>query len=58
MTEQRPLNPFEQWMVKSNLQYIEAEGVEAVVNRLRVQGYNRVADAVEQAATQTTGEAE
>lgn len=48
MTQERPLDPVEQWMVKSNLQYIEAEGVETVVNRLRVQGYDRVANAVEQ----------
>lgn len=41
------LNPFELWMVKSNMNYIKTEGIDVVVTRLRNNGYNRVADAVQ-----------
>jgi len=43
------LTPFEQWMVKSNLAYVAAEGIDVVVARLRANGYNRVADGVQAA---------
>ncbi len=43
------LGPFEQWMVKSNMRYIPEEGVEVVVARLRANGYDRIARAVQQA---------
>lgn len=49
----RPLNPFEQWMARSNLQYIPAEGLELVCHRLRAQGYDHIADEVERLAAQT-----
>lgn len=51
--EQRPLDPVECWMVKQNLNYVQTEGVETVVARLRQGGYNRVANAVEQEARRT-----
>jgi len=47
MKPAKPLNPFEVWMVKQNLGYVKDEGLEIVVARLRAQGYNRVAEAVE-----------
>lgn len=40
-------NPFDRWMVARNVEYAESEGVDKVAARLRAQGYNRVADAVE-----------
>lgn len=40
------LTAYQIWMVKSNLKYIEAEGLETVVNRLRANGYNNIADGV------------
>ena len=40
------LDTVQQWMVKRNLEYVQTEGIEAVVNRLRENGYNKVADAV------------
>ena len=43
------LNPFQQWMVRSNLQYIPAEGLDVVVNRLRANGYPNIADGVTEA---------
>lgn len=42
------LNPFEQWMVEQNLGHVKEKGAESVVKNLRDQGYDRVADAVEQ----------
>ncbi len=45
----KTLNPFECWMVRSNLQYIPAEGLELVVNRLRDNGYPNIAEGVIQA---------
>jgi hypothetical protein len=42
----KTLDPFSQWMVKQNVQYATTEGVDAVVARLRVQGYKLVADHV------------
>lgn len=47
------LDAFQQWMVARNLEYVETEGLEAVLDRLRAQGYNRVADAVEIEATKS-----
>lgn len=47
IVETKPLNPFEQWMVKSNLERLKIEGLETIVDRLRATGYYRVADAVE-----------
>jgi hypothetical protein len=44
------LDAYERWMVKSNLEYIKTEGLEVVVARLRANGYNRVANVVEQMA--------
>jgi len=41
------LSAFEKWMVKSNLQYVKAEGVAAVVARLKANGYSKVAAAVQ-----------
>jgi hypothetical protein len=43
------LTPYECWMVKSNMNYIKTEGIDVVVARLRNHGYNRVADAVQEA---------
>jgi len=43
----RPLNPFEKWMVKSNMQYVPAEGIETVCARLRAAGYPQIAAGVE-----------
>ena len=42
----KPLNPFEKWMVKQNLEYAKLEGLETVVSRLLANGYERVASAV------------
>lgn len=50
----RQLDPVEKWMVKCNLEYVKAEGVATVVARLRAQGYERVAAAVEQAVKEQT----
>lgn len=47
LTPTRELDPVEEWMFKCNLEYIASEGVEVVVDRLRSQGYIRVADAVQ-----------
>lgn len=46
------LSPFECWMVKSNLDRIEAGewGAAGLVLLLRLNGYGRVADAVERLA--------
>lgn len=49
MCEQRPLDPVECWMVKQNLNYVQQEGLEVVLSRLREQGYYRIAAAVEKA---------
>jgi len=46
---EKPLDAVELWMVKSNLEYVKAEGLETVVARLRANGYNRVAAGVEAA---------
>ena len=43
----KPLDGMQQWMVKCNLEYVKTEGLEVVLARLRAQGYNMVADAVE-----------
>ena len=40
------LNYFQIWMVEQNLQYVETEGLEMVLNRLRNQGYFKVARAI------------
>lgn len=47
----RPLDPFERWMVQRNIEYAKAEGLGAVVARLRDQGYGGVATALLEAAT-------
>jgi len=49
MKKAHELNPFEQWMVESNLQRISEEGLEvkAVVELLRARGYDHIASAVE-----------
>jgi hypothetical protein len=44
------LSPFDRWMVQRNLEYAKTEGVETVVARLRAQGYDRVASAVQEGA--------
>jgi hypothetical protein len=41
------LSPFDRWCVKSNLQHAETEGRDAIVARLRVNGYYKLAAAVE-----------
>lgn len=46
----KPLSPVDRWMVKQNLGYVQTEGLQTVVDRLRQQGYDRVANAVEQEA--------
>ena len=53
---ERPLDVYEQWMVKSNLAYIkrEGEGHENVIAQLRENGYSRVAQAVEKALTDSS----
>lgn len=43
----RPLDPVEVWMANQNLQYAQDEGLEVVTNRLKSQGYLRIAAAVE-----------
>ena len=43
----RPLDPVENWMANQNLQYAQDEGLEVVTNRLKSQGYLRIAAAVE-----------
>ncbi len=40
------LNPFQMWMVRQNLEYAKAEGIDTVVNRLLSGGYTSVAAAV------------
>jgi hypothetical protein len=40
------LTAYELWMVKSNLQYVDRDGIELVVARLKANGYHRVADGV------------
>lgn len=40
------LNPFEIWMVQQNMSYVDTEGLEVVVSRLKAGGYDRVAAAV------------
>jgi len=47
----KELSPFERWMVKSNLEHVKTEGLEKIVNTLRANGYYRIADAVEAAAS-------
>lgn len=42
------LSAVEQWMVKSNLERVKTDGLEAVVNLLKQNGYIRVATAVRQ----------
>ena len=49
MNAERPLNPFERWMVAQNIKYVQTEGVEPVVAQLLANGYDRVARAVEKA---------
>ena len=34
-------------VIKQNLEYVKVEGLETVLDRLRSQGYNKVAKAVE-----------
>lgn len=42
----RELSPFERWMVKYNIRRVKTDGLKPVVDHLRAQGYNRVADGV------------
>ena len=51
----KPLSPVDRWMVKQNLGYVLTEGLQTVVDRLRQQGYDRVANAVEQEAKEFPG---
>lgn len=44
----RELSPYEQWMVRSNLEYVAAEGLDTVCARLEQNGYPRIAKAVRQ----------
>lgn len=49
-TKQRTLDPFEKWMVRSNLETIRAQNnASEIVAILRAGGYLRVAAAVERA---------
>lgn len=41
------LSPYERWMVQSNLKDVPSQGVEAVANLLRANGYPQIAAAVE-----------
>ena len=47
------LDPFECWMVESNIRHIDEDGLDlkALVNLLRARGYDRVARGVEQFGT-------
>jgi hypothetical protein len=47
MKNERPLDAFDRWMVKQNIEHAKAEGLEPVVARLKANGYHRVALAVE-----------
>lgn len=40
-------NPFDNWMVQRNLEYVQTEGLETVLTRLRRNGYFAVASQVE-----------
>lgn len=40
------LSPFDRWMVQQNRRYVKTEGLDAVITRLKQQGYHRVASAV------------
>lgn len=55
MSNERTLDPVEQWMVDRNLEYVENEGLEPVLARLRFQGYDRVAASVEAAVAAKEG---
>lgn len=48
------LNAFEVWMVKRNLLYVATEGLAAVVARLKANGYDKVALAVEREENEKT----
>jgi hypothetical protein len=56
--ESIPLDPYERWCVKSNLQSVrDGEPIESILTQLRANGYPRIAAAVEQeyqAARQST----
>ncbi len=43
MTAYGELDPFGQWMVRQQLAYAREEGRDIVLERLRAQGYDRVA---------------
>ncbi len=49
----KPLDGFERWMVARSLGYVSIEGLPAVLERLRAQGYMRVAGAVEAGSINT-----
>jgi hypothetical protein len=52
---ERDLDPFERWMVKSNVDHLEEYGgLEVVCARLTARGYDRIARAVRQSVE--TGE--
>lgn len=42
----RPLTPYERWMVKSNIENAKTQGVLNIVEQLRDNGYPRIADEV------------
>lgn len=48
--DEERLDAYEHLMVKWNLEYVQAEGLEAVVARLHRHGYHGVATAVQRAA--------
>ncbi len=45
----RQLNPFEIWMVRSNLETVKTKGIAWVVNTLNDNGYPKIAKAVKKA---------
>jgi hypothetical protein len=48
------LSAFENWMVEQNVKYARQEVVQAVTDRLRAGGYNRVADEVSRHGSSST----
>lgn len=42
-----PLDGYDLWMVRQNVEHAKTEGAETVVNRLRAGGYERIAAAVQ-----------
>jgi hypothetical protein len=46
MADKRPLDSFERWMVKKNLEHAKTDGIEVTLMRLEAGGYDRIAEAV------------